>query len=64
MITQIVKRKGKNEYTIKSDINTNISNMWKYTNKDKSRKILTLAESDKPSSKGVISTVKFEYGIK
>lgn len=38
--------------------------MWKYTNKDKSRKILRLAESDKPSSKGVVSTVKFEYGIK
>ena len=50
--------------TIKSDINTAINNMWKYTNKERTRRILRLGECDKPSSKNVIAMVKYYVEIK
>lgn len=56
---EMAKRKGENTYTIKSDINTAINNMWKYTDKAKARRILRLGDYDKPSSKNVISMVKY-----
>lgn len=56
---EIAKRKGENIHTIKSDINTAINNMWRTTDRIKTRKILRLGEYDKPSSKGIISMVKY-----
>ena len=56
---EMAKRKGENTYTIKSDINTAINNMWKYTDKAKARRILRLGDYDKLSSKNVISMVKY-----
>lgn len=56
---KIAKEKGQNIHTIKSDINTAISSMWRYTDKKKTREILRLGNWDKPSSKGVISMVKY-----
>lgn len=56
---EISKKKGENMHTIKSDINTAINNMWKYTDRAKTRKILRLGEYDKPSCKDVISMVKY-----
>ena len=55
----MAKRKGENIHTIKSDINTAINNMWKYTDRTKARRILRLGDYDKPSSKSVISMVKY-----
>lgn len=57
--TEIAKKKGENMHTIKSDINTAINNMWKYTDRVKTRRILRLGEYDKPSCKDVISMVKY-----
>ena len=57
--TEIAKKKGENMHTIKSDINTAINNMWKYTDRTKTRRILRLGEYDKPSCKDVISMVKY-----
>lgn len=56
---EMAKRKGENIHTIKSDINTDINNMWKYTDRTKARRILRLGDYDKPSSKSVISMVKY-----
>lgn len=56
---EIAKKKGENIHTIKSDINTAINNMWNSTDKTKARKILRIGDCDKPSSKGVISMVKY-----
>ena len=56
---EMAKRKGENIHTIKSDINTAINNMWKYTDRTKARRILRLGDYDKPSSKSVISMVKY-----
>ena len=56
---EIAKKKGENMHTIKSDINTAINNMWKCTDRTKTRRILRLGEYDKPSCKDVISMVKY-----
>ena len=56
---KVAEEKGQNVHTIKSDINTAISSMWRYTDKKKTRKILRLGDWDKPSSKGIISMVKY-----
>lgn len=56
---EISKQKGENIHTIKSNINTAINNMWNSTDRTKVRKILRLGECDKPSSKDVISMVKY-----
>ena len=56
---EIARRKGKNVHTIKSDINTAIKSMWRYGDKAKTRKILRLGDMDKPSSKGIISMIKY-----
>lgn len=56
---EIAKQKGENIHTIKSNINTAINNMWKYTDRNKVRRILRLGECDRPSSKGIISMVKY-----
>ncbi len=55
----IEEQKKCNIYTIKSDIYTAINAMWKYTDKEKTRKILRLGECDKPSAKLVISMTKY-----
>jgi len=55
----ISREHGENIHTIKSDINTAINNMWRYTDRNKTRRILRLSSSDKPSSKNVISMVKY-----
>lgn len=57
--TEIARQRGENIHTIKSDINTAVRNMWRFTDKNKTRKILRIGESDKPSNKGVISMVKY-----
>lgn len=56
---EIAKEKGQNVHTLKSDINTAISSMWRYTDRKKTREILRLGDWDKPSSKGIISMVKY-----
>lgn len=56
---KIAKEKGQNVHTLKSDINTAISTMWRYTDKKKTREILRLGDLDTPSSKGIISMVKY-----
>lgn len=55
----IAKRNKKNTHTIKSDINTAVNNMWRFTDRKKTRRILRLGEADKPSSKNVITMVKY-----
>lgn len=55
----ISKRERKNVYTIKSDINTAIKNMWRFTDRENARKFLRLGTSDRPSCKGIISMVKY-----
>lgn len=55
----IAEEKKCNTYTIKSDIYTAINAMWKYTDKEKTRKILRIGECDRPSAKLVISMVKY-----
>lgn len=56
---EIARQNGENMYTIKSDINTAIKKMWKYTDKTRTRRILRLGETEKPSNKSVISMVKY-----
>lgn len=46
-------------HTIKSDINTAIENMWRFTDKNKTRKILRIGEYDKPSCKGIVTMIKY-----
>lgn len=55
----IAKKYGQNTHTVKSDINTAINNMWRYTDRNRTRKILRLGACDRPSSKNVISMVKY-----
>ncbi len=57
--SKIARNKKENIYTIKSDINTAINNMWRFTDRDKARKILRLGESDRPSSKVIVSMIKY-----
>ena len=56
---KIAKEKGQNVHTLKSDINTAIMTMWRYTDKKKTREFLRLGDWDTPSSKGIISMVKY-----
>ena len=56
---EIAKEKGVNVHTIKSDINTAIENMWRFTDKNKTRKILRIGEYDKPSCKGIVTMIKY-----
>ena len=56
---EIAKSTSENVNTIKSNINTAISNMCKFTDKVKTRKILRLGEHEKPSAKIIISMVKY-----
>ena len=56
---KIAKEKGQNVHTLKSDINTAITTMWRCTDKKKTREILRLGSWDTPSSKGIISMVKY-----
>ena len=56
---KIAREKGQNVHTIKSDINTAISSMWRYTDRKKTREILRHGSWDKPSSKGIIPMVKY-----
>lgn len=56
---ELAKRKGENVNTIKSDINTAINSMWRYTDKSKVRRILRIGEYEKPSTKTVVSMVKY-----
>ncbi len=60
---EIAIRKGENSYTIKSDINTAIRNMWRFSDRDKVRKILRMGQCDRPSSKGIISMVKYHLTL-
>lgn len=55
----ISKKYGDNTHTVKSCVNTAIKNMWRSTDRNKVRKILRLGECDEPSSKDVISMVKY-----
>lgn len=57
--TAIAAKNNENVHTFKSDIHTAIKNMWRYTDREKTKKILRLSDCDKPSSKGVISMVKY-----
>lgn len=56
---KIAKKHNENANTIKSDIHTAIKNMWRYTDRPNAKKILRLSDYDKPSSKGVISMIKY-----
>ena len=55
----VSKRNGENIKTIKSDINTAVNNMWRSTDKEKTRKFLRIGECDKPCTKDVISMIKY-----
>lgn len=55
----VSKKTGYKPNTIKSDIHTAIDYMWKFADKEKTRKILRIGECDKPSTKTVISMVKY-----
>ena len=56
----IAKRKKENINTIKADINTAINNMWRYSDdRNKVRRILRLGSIENPSSKRVITMVKY-----
>ena len=57
--SEIAKKKKVNTYTVKSDINTAIRNMWRFSDRNKVRKILRIGEADRPSSKGIISMIKY-----
>ena len=61
--SEIARQKGENVHTVKSDINTAIKNMWRFGDRTKTRKILRLGENDNPSSKDVISMVKYYVNI-
>ena len=57
---EIARRKRENMHTIKADINTAVTNMWRYSeDRNKVRRILRIGSADKPSSKGIISMVKY-----
>lgn len=56
---ELSKQRGENVYTIKSDINTAINSMWRFTDKNIARKILRLGDYDKPSCKAIVSMVKY-----
>lgn len=56
---ELAKQRGENVHTIKSDINTAINNMWRFTDRKNTRRILRIGEADKPSSKCIISMVKY-----
>lgn len=55
----IARKYGDNTHTVKSCVNTAIKSMWRSTDRSKTRKILRLGECDEPSSKDVISMVKY-----
>ena len=56
----IAKRKKENINTIKADINTAVNNMWRYSDdRNKVRRILRLGSIENPSSKRVITMVKY-----
>lgn len=58
--TAIAKRKKENINTIKADINTAVNNMWRYSDdRNKVRRILRLGSIENPSSKRVITMVKY-----
>ena len=61
--SEIARRKGENVHTVKSDINTAIKNMWRFSDRTKTRKILRLGENDIPSTKSIISMVKYYVNI-
>ena len=56
---KVAKNRGCNPLTLKSDINTAVNYMWKYTDREKTRKILRIGEKDKPSTRTVITMVKY-----
>ena len=56
---KIAKLHKENVYTVKSDINTAIKNMWRFTDREKTRKILRLGQSDKPSAKNILSMIAY-----
>lgn len=56
---EIAQRRGQNINTIKSDIDTAIKNMWRFTDRINTRRILRIGDHDKPSCKGIISMVKY-----
>lgn len=56
---KIAEKNHENVFTLKSDINTAIKNMWRYADKSKTKKILRLSDYDKPSTKGIISMAKY-----
>ena len=56
----IAKRKRENINTIKADINTAVNKMWRYSDdRNKVRRILRLGSIENPSSKRVITMVKY-----
>ena len=59
----VAKRDGYNSFTVKANINTAINTMWRFTDREKTRKILRIGEKDKPSSKTVIEMVKY-YAVR
>lgn len=56
---EVARQRGINVNTLKSDVNTAIDNMWRFTDKKETRKILRLGEYDKPSCKGIFTMVKY-----
>lgn len=55
----IAQRTGENAHTTKSNISTAINNMWKHTERSRTRRILRLGEHEKPSAKIIIAMVKY-----
>lgn len=56
---KVSQNNGCNTYTLKSDINTAVKDMWKFTDREKARKILRIGDNDEPSNKVVIEMVKY-----
>lgn len=56
---EVARQRNQNVNTLKSDIDTAIKNMWRFADRSKIRRILRIGEHDKPSSKGIISMVKY-----
>lgn len=49
--------KKQSSYTVKADVQRAVNKMWKYANKEKVRKILRLADDEKPSPKNIVPMV-------
>lgn len=62
MYEKVARGKKQSSHSVKADIQRAVNKMWKYANKEKVRKILRLAEDEKPSPKNIVPMVVFYMG--